>query len=159
MRECHAESLGDDLRRGRGAQELTTPTGTRTGPAAELRGFGQGELAMSITAPIDWILPASSPSRGGSVTPPGTNTPRQVASSPPRPSSSRGVPYRRSRSPKPPYGAARDRIKRRKTIAASLRYGRLSIIPAVPWVRPSHGSETMPANGTTSSRLNSSAAS
>ena len=33
-------------------------------------------------------------------------------------------------------------------MAASLRYGRLSIIPAVPCVRPSQGSETMPANGT-----------
>ena len=48
VRECHAESLGDDLRCGGSAQELTTPTGTRTGPAAELRGFGQGELAMRI---------------------------------------------------------------------------------------------------------------
>ena len=35
-----------------------------------------------------------------------------------------------------------DRMSRRNTIAASLRYGSESNMPAVPWVRPSHGSET-----------------
>ena len=32
-------------------------------------------------------------------------------------------------------------------MAASLRYGRLSNMPSVPWVRPSHGSEQNAANG------------
>jgi hypothetical protein len=44
-------------------------------------------------------------------------------------------------------------------IAASLRYARLSIIPVVPCVRPSHGSVQKPANGTNPRALNSRAAS
>ena len=64
-----------------------------------------------------------------------------------------GSPLSQVAIPSTPLRRGSDRIKRRKTMAASLRYGRLSIIPAVPWVRPSQGSETMPANGTTSSRL------
>ena len=53
-------------------------------------------------------------------------------------------------------GVGSDRISRRSTIAASLRYGRLSNMPAVPCVRPSHGSVTAPANGTHPSRCSSS---
>ena len=40
-----------------------------------------------------------------------------------------------------PAAVGSERISRRITIAASLRYGRLSNIPVVPCVRPSHGSE------------------
>ena len=51
-----------------------------------------------------------------------------------------------------------NRISRRITWAASLRYGSESYIPAVPCVRPSQGSVTAPANGTQRSFWNSSAA-
>ena len=50
------------------------------------------------------------------------------------------------------------RIKRRMTWLESLRYGRLSNMPTVPCVRPSHGSVTAPANGRHRNRANSSAA-
>ena len=39
-----------------------------------------------------------------------------------------------------PAAVGSERISRRMTMAASLRYGRLSNIPVVPCVRPSHGS-------------------
>ena len=51
-----------------------------------------------------------------------------------------------------------ERISRRITCEESFRYGRLSYIPTVPCVRPSHGSVTAPAKGTHFSRANSSAA-
>lgn len=44
--------------------------------------------------------------------------------------------------PSTPRLVGSDRMSRRNTIAASLRYGSESNMPAVPWVRPSHGSET-----------------
>ena len=52
-----------------------------------------------------------------------------------------------------------ERISRRIVIAASLRYGRLSNMPVVPWVRPSQGSLTYAANGTTPSARSACAAS
>ncbi len=108
--------------------------------------------------PIDWTLPASSPWAGGNVTPPGTITPGRPCE-PARASIIAGRPLSHVATPSTPFRRGSERIRRRKTTAASLRYGRLSIIPGVPWVRPSHGSETMPANGATPAAFNSSAAS
>ncbi len=49
--------------------------------------------------------------------------------------------------PTTPTRCGSERISRRMTMAASLRYGSESNIAVVPWDRPSHGSETKPANG------------
>ena len=72
------------------------------------------------------------------------------------------LPDRAARSqvatPSTPARVGNDRISRRSTVAASLRYGKLSNMPTVPWVRPSHGSVTAPANGMHFCRCNSSAA-
>ena len=57
-----------------------------------------------------------------------------------------------------PRAVGRDRAWRRKTWAASLRYGRESIMPVVPWVRPSQGSEQNVAKGRPLRRSNSFAA-
>ena len=54
--------------------------------------------------------------------------------------------------PSTPARSGSERASRRKTIAASLRYGRLSNMPVVPCVRPSHGSEQKPAKGMVFSR-------
>ena len=51
-----------------------------------------------------------------------------------------GRPLSQVATPITPRRVGSERISRRSTIAASLRYGRLSIMPAVPCVRPSHGS-------------------
>ena len=97
-------------------------------------------------APIDWTAPASSPSAGGSVTPPGTSThgrSRSAASA----SIIAGSPLSHVATPSTPLRVGSERIRRRSTMAASLRYARLSIIPVVPCVRPSQGSEQKPAKG------------
>ena len=57
-----------------------------------------------------------------------------------------------------PCRVGSERASRRITIAASLRYGRLSIIPAVPCERPSQGSVTCAANGMQPSAASASAA-
>ena len=102
-------------------------------------------------APMVWTLPASSAPVAGSVTPPGTMMPGRW----PHPASASimaGRPLSQVAMPITPARPGSDRIRRRKMTAASLRYGRLSNIPAVPCVRPSHGSLQYAANGTTPSR-------
>jgi hypothetical protein len=97
-------------------------------------------------APIVWIFPASSPLSGGNVTPPGTSAPARSL----QPASAiiiAGNPLSQVATPRTPRRCGKDRINRRKTVAASFRYGSASIIPRVPWVLPSHGSLTNPANG------------
>jgi hypothetical protein len=69
-----------------------------------------------------------------------------------------GRPLSQVATPRTPRRVGSERISRRKTCAASFRYGRLSIIPTVPWVRPSHGSVTNPAKGRHSRPRSSSAA-
>src|SRR2546425_9329059 len=58
-----------------------------------------------------------------------------------------GSPLSQVATPITPDAVGRERINRRMTIAASLRYGRLSNIPVVPWVRPSQGSLQYAAKG------------
>ena len=92
-------------------------------------------------APSVCTAPASSPTVGGSVTPPGTiapGSPRNDATA----ISMAGRPL--SQVPMPITALRRGRLRtsRRSTIAASLRYGSESYMPDVPWLRPSHGSET-----------------
>ena len=91
-------------------------------------------------------MPASSPRAGGRVTPPGTST---VATSG-EPASAiiiAGRPLSQVAMPTTPTRCGRERISRRITMAASLRYGSESNIAVVPCDRPSHGSDTKPANG------------
>ena len=97
-------------------------------------------------APMDCTVPASSASRAGRVTPPGTRTHGRSRI----PASAiiiAGRPLSHVATPSTPRRVGSERMSRRKTWAASFRYGRLSIIPTVPWVRPSQGSVTKPANG------------
>ena len=69
-----------------------------------------------------------------------------------------GKPLSHVATPITPRRVGRLRMSRRSTVAASLRNGRLSNMPVVPWVRPSQGSVTAPANGTHNHFWNSSAA-
>ncbi len=90
-------------------------------------------------APTDCTLPASSPSSGSSVTPPGISTPARSRA----PASAiiiAGRPLSHVATPSTPRRVGSERIRRPKMLAASLRYGRESNIPVVPCVRPSHGS-------------------
>ena len=59
-----------------------------------------------------------------------------------------GSPLSQVAMPITPILVGRERIRRRSTIAASLRKGSESSIPVVPWVRPSQGSVQAPAKGT-----------
>ena len=109
-------------------------------------------------APIDWTLPASSPSIAGKVTPPGTRMPGRSL----QPASAiivAGSPLSQVAMPITPARLGSERISRRMTIAASLRYGRLSNMPVVPCVRPSQGSLHVAENGSTPSARRVSAAS
>src|SRR5436309_8742721 len=97
-------------------------------------------------APRLCTCPASSPPIAGRVTPPGTITPgrsRHPASA----SIVAGSPWSHVATPITPDAVGRERINRRMTTAASLRYGRLSNIPVVPCVRPSQGSLQYAAKG------------
>ena len=71
-------------------------------------------------APIDCTLPASSPSLGGSVTPPGTSTTGSA-----RIAASviiiAGRPLSQVATPRTPLRVGSERTRRRRTIAASLR--------------------------------------
>ena len=58
-----------------------------------------------------------------------------------------GSPLSQVAMPSTPRRVGSDRISRPKTVAASLRYGRLSNMPVVPCVRPSQGSVQYAANG------------
>ena len=69
-----------------------------------------------------------------------------------------GRPLSHVATPMTPRRVGSERISRRSTIAASFRYGRLSIMPVVPCVRPSQGSVTKPANGMSPRARSSSAA-
>ena len=69
-----------------------------------------------------------------------------------------GSPLSHVATPITPRAVGSDLACLRITCAASLRYGRLSNIPGVPCVRPSHGSEQNAANGTDFSDFSSSAA-
>ena len=92
-------------------------------------------------APMVWTLPASSPSVGGKVTPPGTRMVGRLGV-PAKAMSMAGSPLSQVATPITAWRVGSERISRRKTIAASLRNGRLSNIPSVPWLRPSQGSVT-----------------
>ena len=73
-------------------------------------------------APSVWIVPASSPTAGGSVTPPGTITPGS-AGSPATAIIIAGSPLSQVAMPRTPWPRGSDRASRRRTIAASFRYG------------------------------------
>ena len=108
--------------------------------------------SSSVTAPCTnrtpsvCTFPASSPCSGISVTPPGTSTAGRswLAASA---IIIAGSPLSHVATPSTPRRVGSDRISRRKTVAASLRNGRLSNIAVVPCDRPSHGSVHAAANG------------
>ena len=82
-------------------------------------------------APIDCTAPASSPSDGGSVTPPGTSThgrSRSAASA----SIIAGRPLSHVATPSTPLRVGSERARRRSTMAASLRYGEAVHHPGRP---------------------------
>ncbi len=58
-----------------------------------------------------------------------------------------GKPLSQVATPITPRRVGSDRMSRRRTVAASLRKARLSIMPVVPWVRPSQGSLQKAAKG------------
>ena len=58
-----------------------------------------------------------------------------------------GSPLSQVAMPTTPTRCGSERISRRITMAASLRYGSESNMAVVPCERPSQGSETKPANG------------
>ena len=141
------ERFADDLRRRRRAEELAAAAGRCAGAAADLgrllqRDHRRARSARRWSAPC----PASSAVVGSSVTPPGTSTHGRscVAASA---IIIAGSPLSHVATPSTPRRVGSERISRRNTIAASLRYGRLSNMPVVPCVRPSHGSVHEPANG------------
>ena len=108
--------------------------------------------------PMVCTLPASSPSSASNVTPPGT----RIEGFLPDEASAiiiAGRPLSHVATPITPLRVGSERISRRNTMDASLRYGSESNMPAVPCVRPSHGSVQAPANGTARSSFNSRAAS
>ena len=75
VRQRQAERLADHLRRRRRAEELAAAAGRRARAAAELRRLLERDLAVrEARADASAPCPASSPSAGGSVTPPGTST-------------------------------------------------------------------------------------
>jgi hypothetical protein len=59
-----------------------------------------------------------------------------------------GSPLSQVATPIMPTAVGSERMSRRITLAASFRYGRLSNIAVVPWLRPSHGSLHWTAKGT-----------
>ena len=75
--ECGSASpkrLAHDLRRGGRAQELAAAARRGARRAAGAAASSSVISPCAYRAPIVWTLPASSPSIGGSVTPPGTRT-------------------------------------------------------------------------------------
>ena len=97
-------------------------------------------------APIDWIMPVSSPCSGARVTPPGTIT-TGMSRSPASAIIIAGRPLSHDATPITPRDVGSDLASLLNTCAASFRYGSESSIPVVPCVRPSHGSEQNSANG------------
>ena len=70
-----AQRLADHLDGGGRAQELAAAAGRAAGAAAELGGLVQRRSRRGRSGRRSiWTLPVSSPSVGGSVTPPGTST-------------------------------------------------------------------------------------
>ena len=106
---------------GRGAEELAAAARRAAGAAAQLGRFLERDSSpWAKRAPMVWTLPASSPSVGGSVTPPGTSTQgrsRMAASA----IIMAGRPLSQVATPSTPLRVGSERISRRKTIAASLR--------------------------------------
>ena len=135
------ERLGHHLRRRRRARG----TGSRR-PACRRRGSPSSAASSSVIrpcakrAPIVCTLPGVLAADRRQRHAAGHDDAGQVARSRPAPASSPAAPCRRSRRRSRPARRGSERISRRIVIAASLRYGRLSNMPVVPCVRPSHGS-------------------
>ncbi len=87
------------------------------------------------------MVPASSPSLGMRVEPPGHST-VGMSCWEARAIIVAGRPLSQLATPRTALRVGRERMSLRNTMAASLRYGSESNMPMVPWVRPSHGSET-----------------
>ena len=134
------ERLGDDLRGGRRAEELAAAAGRRAGAAAELGGLLERDLAVGEAradrldlAGVLAVASAAASRRRARARTAGRAWPASAIII-------AGRPLSQVATPSTPRRVGSERISRRRTIAASLRYGRLSIMPVVPCVRPSHGS-------------------
>ena len=140
------ECLGHHLRRGGRAHELASASGRAAGSAPHHRRVLEGDLAAGeagrqrlhhgrvLRVAGEQRDPAGHRDGGHDGTPASAII---VA----------GSPLSHEATPSTPRQVGSERISRRITIAASLRYGSESSIPAVPLVRPSHGSLTAAANG------------
>ena len=91
-------------------------------------------------------MPASSPC-AGARSPRPAPAPTATSGAPASAIIIAGRPLSQVAIPTTPTRCGNERISRRITMAASLRYGSESNIAVVPCDRPSHGSETKPANG------------
>ena len=153
-----SESFGYDLRSAGGSEELASAAGRCTGSASHILGIFESNFTP-VRILRRWIgsFPYLHRYWGARVTPPGTMT-TGLSRSPASAIIIAGNPLSQEAIPMTPLAVGRERAWRRKTCAASLRYGRESIIPVVPCVRPSHGSEQNVANGSLFKRSNSCAA-
>ena len=144
----HAERLADDLRRRRGSKELTASARRRAGAAPDIGRMFERDLPVreprADRLHAAGVFSFDRQQRDAA----GHEHAGKIAASPRAPSSSRAAPCRTSRRPCTPRRVGSDRISRRKIVAASLRYGRLSNMAVVPCDRPSHGSVHDAANGT-----------
>ena len=144
MRQRHAQRLGDDLRRRRRAEELAAAAGRcrrRGSPvsAASLERDLAVREARADRLHLAGVFALGRRQRHAA----GNEDRRQIVHRRERHHhrgqslvAGRDADARRLR-------VGSERISRRNTIAASLRYGRLSNMPVVPCVRPSQGSVTI----------------
>ncbi len=148
MRKGEAEGFGDDLR-GRGGAEETgsPPPGVAQARPADLGGVFEGDLMLSEAGADGKQCDATGDETLGK----GPEEARAIIIA--------GRPLSQVATPRTPVRVGSERMRRRRTMAASLRKGRESSIPVVPCVRPSQGSVQAPANGTARRALSSRAAS
>ena len=116
----HAECLGDHLRRGGGPQKLAAAAGAGAGPAAQFGGLGQSEFAMSVAGAdrLDLAGIFAFPGRQGHSA---RHEHAGQCFEPARAIIIAGSPLSQVAIPSTPLRRGSERIKRRKTMAASLR--------------------------------------
>ena len=120
VRQREAERFGDDLRGGGGAEKLAAAAGGGAGAAADLGGVFQGDLVLGEAGADGLDLAGVLAFSGSSVTPPGMRT---LGSAPEEASAIiiAGRPLSQVATPSTPVRVGSERIRRRRTMAASLR--------------------------------------
>ena len=141
-----AKRFADHLRGGRRAQKLASAAGGGAGATSHLGRVFESDLVLrktradglhlaGIFAGLRQECDAAGNKDGGQF----SSQARAIIIA--------GSPLSQVAMPMTPFLVGSERISRRNTIAASLRKGRESSIPVVPWVRPSQGSVQAPAKG------------